>query len=274
MSELDERQFLQGYDITKYDRPSVTADVAVFTIRSEESDNYRRNASNKLSLLLVKRNDFPFKGRYALPGGFLMQNETLEECAVRKTIGKAGITPSSIMPVGTFSEIGRDPRGRIISCAYVSVITDAIEKQAENDDAESACWFDVTFEELENGLFLLTLINDEEKLCAKLRCVSSRFGVYRYEYAGEEPLAFDHSRIIASALSSLRRHIGDLSTAFDFLPEKFTLNQLQCVQETILDVSLLTANFRRKAAPFVEETDEYITGAGHRPAKLFRRRSL
>lgn len=269
---LLEQKFLKNYDITKYDRPSVTTDIAAFTIRNEESENYRRDGKRKLSLMLIKRGEFPFKSHWALPGGFLKPNETVEQCAVRETVEETGIEPSAIMPVGTFSEIDRDPRGRIISNAYVSIITADSEKIRGGDDAADAKWFDVEFEKSENGECSLTLKYSEIELKAVLKEISNKFGVTKYRIIDSGTLAFDHASIIAAALTALRKCIGDFEVMFDFLPEKFTLTELQCVQETILNVSMLPANFRRKAAEYVEETDEYITGAGHRPAKLYRRK--
>lgn len=85
-------------------------------------------------------------------------------------------------------------------------------------------------------------------------------------------LAFDHAEIIAKALTALRSCAKDFEMIFDFLPEKFTLTELQNVQETVMNISVLPANFRRKVSGLVTETDEYTEGAGHRPAKLYRRR--
>lgn len=269
---LQEEEFLKKYDITKYDRPSVTTDIAAFTIRSEESGNYRRDSKCKLSLLLIKRGEFPYKNHWALPGGFLKSGETVEQCAVRETVEEAGIEPSSIMPVGIFSESTRDPRGWIISNAFVSIITSGSENIRGGDDAVDAKWFDVEFEKGNNDECKLTLLYFDIELKAVLKEVSNKFGVTKFQIIDSGTIAFDHAAIIAAALTALRKCIGDFEVAFDFLPEKFTLKELQCVQETILNVSMLSANFRRKAAEYVEETDEYITGAGHRPAKLYRRK--
>lgn len=176
------------------------------------------------------------------------------------------------MPVGTFSEIERDPRGRIISNAYVSIITADSENIKGGDDADDAKWFDVEFDKNENGEYSLILKYSDIELKAVLKEVSNKFGVTKYRIIDSGTLAFDHASIIAAALTALRKCIGDFEVMFDFLPETFTLTELQCVQETILNVSMLPANFRRKAAEYVEETDEYVTGAGHRPAKLYRRK--
>lgn len=85
-------------------------------------------------------------------------------------------------------------------------------------------------------------------------------------------LAFDHARIIATALTALREGAKNFETIFDFLPEKFTLTVLKKVQETIMNISILPANFRRKIGDYVVETDEYTQGARHRSAKLYRRK--
>ena len=94
----------------------------------------------------------------------------------------------------------------------------------------------------------------------------------RYEVLENDGFAFDHAKIITCALLSLRRQaqMGG-SIVFDLMSKRFTLAQLQNAYEIILGRKLLTANFRRKMADFVVETDEMITGAGHRPAKLFQR---
>ena len=269
---LKEEEFLRNYDITKYKRPSITTDIAAFTIRNEERENYRRDDKRKLSLLLIKRGEFPYKGHWALPGGFLKNNETVEQCAVRETLEEAGIEPSAIMPVGIFSEPNRDPRGWIVSNAFVSIITSNAENIRGGDDAADAKWFDVEFERNENGECSLTLSCLDIELKALLKEVSNKFGITKYQIIDDGTLAFDHAAIIAAALTVLRKCIGDFEISFDFLPEKFTLSELQCVQETILNVSMLPANFRRKAAEYVEKTDEYITGAGHRPAMLYKRK--
>ena len=87
-------------------------------------------------------------------------------------------------------------------------------------------------------------------------------------------LAFDHASMIAAALSALRAEAKNYETVFDFLPEKFTLTEFQKVQETIMNASILPANFRRMVSGYVEETDEYDRGSGHRPAKLYKRKAL
>ena len=247
-------------------------------IRSEESDNYKRDSENRLSILLVKRGVHPFMDCWALPGGFLKPNETVEECALREITEETNVVPVAILPVGVFSEPGRDPRGWIISNAFFSVITEESVKQVGGDDAADAQWFDVSFEKDNDGDYRLSLslrgntASESIHLDAVLTKERTKLGKSIFLIKNSGGLAFDHARIIAEAVCLLRKYAQDFNTIFDFLPEKFTLNEVQKVQETILDISILPANFRRKINDYVIETEEYTQGAGHRPARLFKRK--
>ena len=271
MNPSEETIFLDHYQIEDYDRPSVAVDIAAFSIRSDESENYKRDSVQKLSLLLIQRGIHPYKDCWALPGGFVRKGETLEECAMREITEETGITPNALMPGAVFSNPGRDPRGWVISNAFVSVISEESLNAQGGDDAADAKWFDV--ELTVNGENAVLVLRSEESfITAKLRMKSVKFGYPHFEIIDSGGLAFDHAGMIACALYRLRSMIEHFDIIFDFLPEKFTLSALQRVQESILNVSLLPANFRRKASPYIEETDEYLTGAGHRPAKLFKRK--
>lgn len=269
---LNEKDFLSQYNINNYERPSLTTDVVAFMIRSEESDNYKRDSDNKLSILLINRGEHPYMDHWALPGGFLQPNETVENCALREITEEANVTPVSLMPIGVFSEPGRDPRGWIISNAFASIISEDSIKQIGGDDASDAQWFDVWFEQGRDGNYHLDLFYQGIELNAVLSEEETRFGKTSFKIVDSGKLAFDHARIIATALTALREGAKNFETIFDFLPEKFTLTELQKVQETIMNISVLPANFRRKISDYVIETDEYTQGAGHRPAKLYRRK--
>lgn len=270
----DEKTFLSNYNMNDYERPSVTADIIAFMIRSQESGNYRRNSKTSLSLLLIKRGGHPFKGCWALPGGFLNPGETIEQCALREIEEETSVKPASIMSVGMFSDPGRDPRGWIISNAFVSILSESTVTQQYGDDAADAQWFDVSFDKDKSGDYRLDLSYGNTKLSAVLSEEKTEFGRTYFNIKDSGQLAFDHAKIIATALTSLRNEAKDFENIFDFLPEKFTLTQLQNVQETIMNISVLPANFRRKISGFVTETDEYTKGAGHRPAKLYMRKKL
>lgn len=268
MRSKEEQLFLQSYDITKYDRPSVTVDVAAFSIRCDEAESYKRDSEQRLSLLLIKRGGHPFKDCWALPGGFLHSGETLEQCAMREITSESGITPAAIMPSGVFSEPDRDPRGWVISHSFVSIMSGEELKAVGGDDAADAKWFDFSFRYQEDLLYLDMKFGDTE-IHSVLREKEMKFGVHEYDIVDDGGLSFDHAKIIGAALDRLRSAVRNYEVLFDFLPQKFTLAHLQRVQEAILNVSFAPPNFRRKVMPFVKETDESTTGAGHRPAKLF-----
>lgn len=267
----EEEKFLETYSLTKYFRPSVSTDIAAFKIQNKSRENYRKAMKASLSLLLVKRGQHPFKDYWALPGGFLREEESIEECAYREVVEETGIKPISMKPIGVFSELERDPRGRIISNAFASILCDETGEAVGGDDAADAKWFDITLE-LQEEDYYLELEHEEITLSAVLKEVKNEFGSRRFEIKECSGLAFDHAAIISTALCVLRKDVLDFDILFDFLPEKFTLLNLQQVQETILNKPVLPANFRRKVAEYVEETEEYATGAGHRPAKLYIRR--
>lgn len=271
MQKTDEEIFLQSYNINDYNRPSVAVDIAAFAICSDEAENYKRDSNKNLSLLLIKRGCHPFKDKWALPGGFVKSNETIEECAVREISEETGVMPSAILSSGVFSKPNRDPRGRIISNAFVSIINEELLTTAGYDAAD-AKWFDFKFK-YEDKLLTMDFENDETKIHALLKEKSVKFGISQYETIDGGGLSFDHAEIIAMSLGTLRKAIGDFEVIFDFLPEKFTIANLRRVQEAVLNVSLLPANFRRKASAYIEETDEYLTGAGHRPAQLYRKKT-
>ncbi len=267
-----EKEFLSNYHIEDYERPSVTADVAAFMIRTEDKTSYRKNPENKLLLLLIRRGAHPFRDMWALPGGFLQKGETVEECALREIEEETTVKPVSIMPVGVFSEPERDPRGWIISNAYASVISEESVKQTGCDDAADAQWFAVSFTCSEDGNYHLTLEYEDIRLEAVLAAEKTCFGRTSFRILESGGLAFDHAAIIAAALSALREEAKNYDAVFDFLPETFTLTAMQKVQETIMNVSILPANFRRMVSAYVEETDEYVRGEGHRPARLYKRK--
>lgn len=269
---MNEQQFLQNYSQDRYDRPSIAADIATFSLRTVKSEAYRASPEPKLCVLLIRRGGHPFKDHWALPGGFLQRGESVEECAFRELREETNLCPVSMLWVDTFSQPDRDPRGWIISHAFASVIAEADAQIFSGSDAADARWFEVAFREEDRDLWQLELRNGETVLQARLRATPTLTAGTRFAILENNGLAFDHASILAGAMDTLRRAGENLDTVFAFLPEKFTLFTLQRVQETLLGVSLLTANFRRKIADFVEETDEYTEGAGHRPARLFRKK--
>lgn len=267
-----EQRFLDEYSLENYERPSITTDIAAFSLRTEKGSAYRSSPELKLCVLLIRRGVHPFKDHWALPGGFLQPGETIDDCAFRELREETNLSPVSMLWVDCFSQPGRDPRGWIISHAYASVISEEDAKILGSSDAVDAKWFEVRFLADPDDRYRLELRHQDILLTALLQASSSATQRARFTILENNGLAFDHAAILASALDVLRKEGERMNTVFAFLPETFTLSALQKVQETLLGISLLTANFRRKIADFVEETDEYTERAGHRPAKLFRRK--
>lgn len=282
----EELQYLEQYQIEDYKRPSVAVDIALFAIIESASKNYRKIPKKFFSLLLIKRAEYPFKGMWALPGGFLREQETLEEAAARELKEETGISEVNLRTYRMFSETNRDPRGWIISNAYLALTNETDILLHSSNDAEKAAWFQVEFKEItreqikkENSFiaivtYQLVLKNKEESLEAvieetieyKAQCRKTSFCMKE-----SKKIAFDHSKIIAELLCFLREQVEHTNIAFDLLPKEFTLSDLQKAYELILDKDLLTANFRRKISDYVIETEHMSEGAGHRPAKLYKR---
>ena len=259
------------YDITKYDRPSVAADIVVFTVRKSSSESYRHLSKPVLSVLLIKRTEEPFDKMLSLPGGFCCRQETIEETAFRKLKEKTGVECPPLSLLCNLSRYGRDPRGWIISCCYWTVMdytNTATEKNAE--------WYEVSLKESEGSHTLVLTGDDGREYVSEVR-INNTNELYNQSAEAEIPknsLAFDHAEIIVNALLKLRSSLEKPYAAFRLLPEKFTLTDLQQIYEAILDKKLLMANFRRKIAPYVEETGDIEGGAGHRPSKLFTKKII
>ncbi len=206
----------------EYPHPAVTVDVVIFTIRDRQ-----------LKLLLVKRAGEPYRGQWALPGGFVRLEEGLDEGASRELEEETGVSGVFLEQLYTFGRIDRDPRERVITVAYYALIpSDKIQIRAATD-AEAVGWFGM--DELPE-------------------------------------LAFDHAEIVAMAHQRLTAKLDYSTIAFQFMPERFTLSELQEVYETILRQEMDKRNFRKwvLALEQIEETDEERRGGIHRPAKLYR----
>lgn len=282
---LTEEEFLAAYDASKFDRPSVTVDMLVFTVTDEEKKNYRKLPEKVLRLLMIKRGDHPFIGQWALPGGFVQMNECLDEAALRELKEETNIDKIYMEQLYTWGDVGRDPRTRVISASYMSLVDSSTLDIKASDDADDAKWFTVScrlYQEhrtvTEKGyvlqrLFKLSLSNDESNLSAIvkiMRNVEGKVTKVEREVVESNGIAFDHAKVIEYAIERLRSKIEYTDIAFNLMPELFTLTELQQVYEVILDTELLKANFRRKIADMVIETNEYTKDAGHRPSKLFR----
>ena len=280
----EEQEFLSSYHPEDYERPSVTVDMVLLAIGNDEAKNYRKLPKKKLKVLLVKRKEHPFKGNRALPGVFATQKETLEEAALRGLKKETGVDNIYLEQLYTIGTPDRDPRTWVITCAYMALVQQ--EKISTLSEAEEAEWFDVSLkvvreqkeqkEEIVTSEtdYALNLTKGNEVCTAVIRkkqCYKNGTSRTEYEILENDGLAFDHAHIITLAIERLRGKIEYTDVSFHLVPEKFTLTELQNVYETVLDTELLPANFRRKIAGKVEETEEYAESAGHRPSKLFKK---
>jgi ADP-ribose pyrophosphatase YjhB (NUDIX family) len=279
---LTEEEFFKQYDPNLYNRPSFTVDMLIFTVMDEEKENYRRLAEKSLKILLVKRGDHPYIGKWALPGGFVSVEESLEEAALRVLRTETNIDDIYVEQLYTWGDVDRDPRTRVISSSYMALVdSKSLNIKAGNDEAD-ARWFNVDYNLLEekkvaieNGLIYekkveIKLWNDNEELFAKMKVTESPNGKISREIIETVGIAFDHGKLIEYAIDRLRNKIEYTSLAFNLMPKLFTLTELQQVYEVILGKELLAAAFRRKVANMVIETNEFTKDAGHRPSKLFR----
>ena len=212
----------EQYDVSQYDRPSVTVDVIVFTLRR-----------GSLQVLLIQRKHWPAAGKWAIPGGFVHIQESLEDAARRELAEETGVDDPDVYleQLYTFGDPGRDPRTRVITVSYFALICSDRLRLYAGSDAVAAEWFPA------------------------------------YDLPS---LAFDHADILTYALRRLRYKLEYRAVAFQLLPETFTLTELQEAYQHILNEQLDKRNFRRKvlAAGVLEET-LYVRGGVHRPAKLY-----
>lgn len=276
---MNEKEYLQSYDDTKYAKPSVTADISIFSVFDDNGGNSRKLSSKQLRILMIKRGRHPYMGMYALPGGFVRPDETLEQTAVRELREETGVDCGFLKQVRVFSGINRDPRRWVISCSFMALLDGRNLSVSGGDDAESAEWFDITFKEIyttpEEIVWKLAMDNGIVNLTAAIKQVYSdslQFEYPDFEIIKSDGIAFDHALIIAHSLFKLRRLIKVSDIAFKLLPEQFTLSELQKIYETVLDKELLTPAFRRSVAGLVEETGQFEQNVKHRPSKLYRKK--
>ena len=284
---MTENEFLKSYDMSKYERPSVAVDMVVFTIKDSQEDNYRKLPQKKLSVLMIKRGNYPFKDRWALAGGFVMKGESTEQSAKRELFEETGVENIYLEQLYTFSEPQRDPRGWIMSCSYMALVDFQKLNAHAGDDAKEVNWFNVDYdlehevESVSDGVktveryYTLTLQSNDgvslkSKVCYKTHITIN--GSWSEFVELDSDLAFDHAKIISYAIERLRNKLEYTTIAFNLLPSTFTFTDLQMVHETILGKKLLSANFRRKMKKYVTSADEISSQtAGHRPAKLMKR---
>lgn len=210
----------------RYPRPAVACDVVAFTMRGGE-----------LRVLLIQRKDAPFKGMWALPGGFVNENESLERAAARELAEETGMSGARLEQLGAFGDPGRDPRGHTVSVVFLTLLLTE-GKVTAGDDASAAEWH--AFRSL-----ALDALPPTSSMPPPPKRGGRRVGI---RPAGPVRLAFDHARILAKAYRRLLRHLEDPvrdPAAFDLVPPRFTLAELRHAYEVIAGRSFTPALFRR-----------------------------
>lgn len=267
-----------------YFRPSVTVDSIIFTIRDSVAENYRKLPEKKFQVLLVKRGQEPYSNKWSFPGAFVGEKERFEEAVSRSLEEKANITDIYLEQLYSWGDPLRDPRERVISTSYMGLVDSNNIKIKAGKNVEDIDWFTIklnmikeTKKEKKEGSYKteeieILLENKTITLKNKVKVVKEIVGgnVTIYTQIIQSDLAFDHAKMLIYAIERLKNKVEYTTIAFNLMPEKFTLTKLQQVYEILLDKPLLKANFRRKIADMVIETEEYEENAGHRPSKLYR----
>jgi 8-oxo-dGTP diphosphatase len=201
---------------------AVATDIVVFSIEN-----------NALNVLLVQRANAPHAGAWALPGGFVLPEENLQACAQRELAEETGVAGLYLEQLGTFGDVGRDARGRVVSVAYLALLRAGMQTIRAGSDASHSQWFAVS---------------------------------------ALPPLAFDHAEILRLARARLSSKVTYTNIALQLMPDAFTMSELQAVYEILREREMDKRNFRKQilAQGIVIETGGSKMEGAHRPAQLFR----
>lgn len=264
-----EEEFLAAYNSDNFEKLSLTSDIVIFSVSSEEVDNYRKNEKKSMSVLLVKRTTYPFKDKWCFPGGFVKIDEDLEDAPMRILKRETNIDNIYLEQLYTFGDVKRDPRMRIISTAYMALID---KNRLDTLLNSAASWFDITLLEEEENIVTIVLDNGEKKIKLIIEKVlrDKTTDRYTYKVIENEDLAFDHAKVLIAGIERLRNKVEYTDIVFNMMPEFFTLKELQQVYEIILNKKLLDPAFRRIIGSKVEKTQYIKSGEGHRPSALFK----
>lgn len=265
-----EEEFLKAYNPNQFERLSLTTDILIFSVSSREQANYRKLDEKNFSVLLVQRENYPFKDQWNFPGGFVGIDEDLEEAPKRILARETNLHDIYLEQLYTFGKVDRDPRMRIVSTAYMALVD---KNRLKEQMTQNADWFDVRLLEDQDVLDIFlegsyTTIH----IKAKRHLVSPTTNRYDYEILENTGLAFDHALVLVEGIYRLKNKIQYTDIVFHMMPEYFTLGELQQVYEVILGKKLLDPAFRRIIADKVEKTSRLKKGEGHRPSALFRYR--
>lgn len=278
-----EEEFLKKYDSNKFEKPSVTNDVIIFTTEDMEEDNIRKVPRKGMQVLLIKRDEYPEKGKWAIPGGFVHINESLEDGAIRKLKEETGIDNVYMEQLYTFGETNRDPRTRVISVGNIALIAKEYINYSKCNENIEAKWFWInkkllnksSTEKYNINKYELSLKDEDDKteilyeVVEKIEKSILRKTTKTYKLiSSTDDIAFDHYKILDYAVDRIRNKVEYTQIALNLLPRLFTVKELQNVYEAIMGREIL--NFRRKMGNMIIETDEIIEGKPYRPAKMFK----
>lgn len=233
----EDKKYLETYDKDAYEKPSVTVDCLIFSM----------NEKNNLEVLMIKRAGYPYKDCWAIPGGFVNINESLEEAAKRELKEETGVENVYLEQLYTFGDVKRDPRMRVISVAYIALVSKSELLIHAGDDASDAQWVE------------LNVVDGKVELPENLE------------------LAFDHEKILNVAIERLIGKLSYTTIALNLIKNKnkFATSELQKVHEAILGKKITSSNFRRyfvntyidkDLVTEIDEKDYYLD----RPIKLYK----
>lgn len=264
-----EEEFLKDYNKNDFELLSLTTDILIFSVSSEEESNYRKTDKKKMSILMVKRDEYPFKDMWCLPGGFVNINENLDDAPKRILKRETNLDNIYLEQLYTFGDVNRDPRMRIISTSYMALID---KNRFDTKLNPKASWFDIVLCEETGNLVDIVLDNGNETISFTIKKELREKTTDRYDFkvVKNNKIAFDHPKVILSGMERLKNKIEYTDIVFNMMPELFTLGELQQVYEIILNRKLLDPAFRRIIAKKTEKTDIVKKGEGHRPSYLFR----
>lgn len=240
---LTEKEFLEQYNPGDYEQPSVTVDTLIFTVDKSTEDYH-------LQIMLIQRKDHPCIHKWAIPGGFVNMDESVDQAAARELQEETSLRDIYLEQLYTWGDVGRDPRTRIISVSYMALVPKEKLQPIAGDDAADVAWYSIS---RQGGH--IRLWNEKRQL-------------------QEEDLAFDHAKMIRLALDRMKNKVFYTDIVFKLLPEKFTFPELQRIYEAILEEKLHGPNFRRDMQKWVEQTGEKCKPqkAG-KPAWYYRQRT-
>lgn len=265
---LSEEDFLRDYDPNQFERLSLTTDILIFSVSDGIQDNYRKLNEKHFSVLLVKRDNYPFKDKWCLPGGFVGIDESIDEAATRILADETNLRNIYVEQLYTFGEVNRDPRMRVVSTSYMALVD---KNQLLDKLDNKASWFNINL--LEDGREINVLLDngiEQLSFTVQKKIIQSTTNKYDYEIKKNNALAFDHAKVIVYGISRLKNKVEYTDIVFNMMPQYFTLGELQQVYEIILGKKLLAPAFRRIIASKVQKTEKTKVDGGHRPSVMYK----